>query len=327
MPLKDIINLCAGPAGINLQDAEQKTLLIQKINDAAKELYDKTDLVGSLREQIFEIDPKEQQISLPWYVDKVRGIRQFDLRHKVELRDMRPRYFHGRWNEVHNLSWRVKGIKPIGLSSDNFGPLKVKPLLPENEAFKVVITGSTDNSSKVVEELIFNPGDTEKTTTTAFSEFPGIAGIYKDKRTKYDIAIFDSDDEQISEIANSELQARFTVVHVSECSGIGISNWCCEILYKLKLSPMENAYDDFPCEGYDDAIAWQVLANFYATKEGQEFLAMGYANKSAALILEKDKNAVSGLETEMHFKPNRFLSAMESHTVSSRRTYGGYPLN
>jgi len=98
MPLKAIIDRLATTAGFDIDIASQRTFLLdQIINVAASKLYHEYELRNANREQIFNVGDNQQQIVMPWYVDRVIGARDYDTRVPMSQVDMRPRYQTSDW--------------------------------------------------------------------------------------------------------------------------------------------------------------------------------------------------------------------------------------
>jgi hypothetical protein len=303
MPLAAIRNKCAADVGIDLSDATQLALLDRKINEAAKELYESDDLVGCLREQIFQIDPADEQITLPWYVYQVRGVRQDERRTKIERNDMRPRYSTKDWGPEHRWRWRFKGYTPLAMQPTNYAPFIVSIPVAETVAFNVIITGCTTTASRVADQLTFAVGDISKTATKQFQ--PGqlpecVESIKKDRWTQQDVTIKDADGNAIAVIPNSELESRNMLVHVSDFQGMTVADvFCVEVLYKLRFSPMYLDYDEFFCRGYDDAIYFKFLERWWSIREGKAQDALLAHEKVKELVTQIARDSELGTELKV----------------------------
>lgn len=101
--LSYILKQVSKEIGTNLLNATHRLLLVDDVNRAAKELYESSDLLDSLNEEVFDIyTENENQASLPWYVEFIRGLRNFDGRYAVDLEDPKNRYFQGINTEIWN---------------------------------------------------------------------------------------------------------------------------------------------------------------------------------------------------------------------------------
>lgn len=284
---------------------------IAKINKAARELYSTTDLVGCLREQVFNVDPSKLQITLPYYVDQIRNARNYDTKSRVKIEDMRPRYFYGRDWQQKFLTWRKKNRQPICHDLENDGPLTITIPAAETSRFTVYITGSTVDSDKVTESVIFEIGDTSHDTVNSFTSFPGFRLIAKDKLITGNVTITDIVGNTISEIANCELEASYTLIAVGDYENQTTCD-CYEILYKYKFSPFYNDYDVFPAPEYDDAIIYKAASHVWSkdTSPIGQAKVLEYETKCNAILTNRANDGEGSDEKEIQFGKQRFFDIM-----------------
>jgi hypothetical protein len=308
--LKDILIRCALEPGISVTTSSEKSWLKTKVNEAARDLYQNGDLTGSLREQVFDINPTGNQISLPWQVGEVRAARYYGNGRKISLHDMRPRYHTDGWAEsLWDIVWRIKNISPIARDLVSATRLTVSIPLPEASAFKVAIVGATSNSNRVEEQLTFAVGETTKETTNVFApvKLDPIDFIGKSGTTTYDVTVKDANGNVLSVIPNNLENARYTVIQVSPktLSTDQISGCICvEILYKHTFFPFVNDYDEFLCPGYDEAIYWTFVRNWNASQPGME-MRVALAEAGAQSVLSnRAKEGTMGKEKMIDFGPN-----------------------
>jgi hypothetical protein len=316
MSLGYILTEFAKEAGVSINTTADRTLAISKINKAARELYQTEDLVGSLREQVFDIDPSKLQMTLPYYVEQVRGVRNYDTKARIKSEDMRPRYFYGKdWPQAF-LTWRKKNQIPIARELESEGPLTISIPQAESERFKVYVRGSTSAADAVVETVIFEIGETEKTTTKTFTQFPGITLIGKDKIITQNVSVEDVNGNEIAEIANCELESRYTLIALSDTQTSDTCD-CYEILYKYRFSPFYNDYDNFPAPDYDDAIVYKAVSQSYSksTDPAIQAKVMEYELKCSTILKNRAFDGEGSDEKEIQFGRNGYLGIMG----------GGYP--
>lgn len=316
MSLKYIIQEWAKETGQPISTTAQHANAVEKINKAAREVWDLSDLPGCLREQVFDIDNTLKQITLPYYVDQIRGIRHYSSFNRVKLNDMRPRYSIGNWTQPL-YSFRNKQIVAIGHSLTNEAPLSIQLSGANSDNFTVNIKMSTSESASVVESVSIPAGTTSATTIKAPTSFPGIVNIEKDKLTDVDLTITDASGVVIAEIPNNEKASRYTLIQVVDNNVVTPVETCLcyELLYKIKLSPFFNYYDNYPVDGYDDIILWKALSNFWKRKPGATEQVTVAETTLATLIAQRAANAEAGEELEMNFGYNRFADVIG----------GGYP--
>src|SRR5256885_10369066 len=160
MPLKVILQDFCSHVGLNINDVSQRAFAVNIINQAAEDLYSSHDPAGSLREQLFTFDNSaalnSRQLTLPFYVEQIRAIRQFNAGLKIQLHDMRPRFSQGGWHEQFGpeyLTWRFKGYVPLERDIINEGTLNVVLPSPNDLVFNLSITGGNSSRSRFVETL------------------------------------------------------------------------------------------------------------------------------------------------------------------------------
>lgn len=305
--------------GHSISTTALRNSALDKINKAAKELYDSTDLSGCLREQVFTFDSINKQVTLPWYVGQIRGVRNYNTTEKVTINDLRPRYYYGKGYQ-DSLKWRIKRVIPILRSLDNQSTLKVVIPAVNSETFKVWISGRTDNASAGVETFEFSVSATEIIGIVPFLD---ILAISKNRLTDVDLQVYDASDTLIAEIPNHERESRYTLIQVldDKRTTSGDSCNCYEILYKQQLSILKNDQDVFPCEGYDDVIVWKAVSHFWQkviTDQGKNN-ALAAETRLNQILRQKAVNAEDGVEMEVQFAPNRFLTGIASGRI-------GYPV-
>jgi hypothetical protein len=89
--LIDILNELSAQYGYNLANAEEKSLAISRVNYAAKELHTLTDIEEASDEIVVDINQNTQQVALPEGIGRIRGVRYYISRAKVEIDHRRNR--------------------------------------------------------------------------------------------------------------------------------------------------------------------------------------------------------------------------------------------
>lgn len=313
MPLKDILlKVSAEIYGSKLSTTADRDLIVRKINSAAKELYDSQDLIGSLREQVFNADLTDNwQITLPYYVQHIRGVRT-PCKMPTKLEDMLPRYISEDWSS-HSMSWRKKHITPLSHTLDAASKLTFTLSGIETEDVIIYITGSTPTAQRTTETVIIAAGLTSVTTLNNYVDFPGITVIRKKDLTTYNISITNDANVEVGFLPNCELEARNTIIQVvNGCctpTNCGISGCkCWEILYKLHFIPFSGDFDEFPCEGYDDAIFWKCAELWWATQDGKQETAILANQKCTSIIEQIAADAKKGQILKFDFGKNKYAN-------------------
>lgn len=294
--------------GIPINTDIDRASALSKVNKAARELYSETDLVGSLREQVFDTDASHLQITLPYYVDHIRAARHYDTRSRVKIEDMRPRYFYGHEWPQKFLTWRKKNRVAIAHELDQESILTITLTAPATERFTVYITGSTSLADRITEAIIFEIGDQTKQTTNQWTQFPGFQFIGKDKVISQNVTLTDINGTTISEIANSEIEASYTLIAIGDYENqLGCD--CYEILYKFKFSPFYNDYDNFPAPGYDDAIVYKAASHYWSkdTSPLGQSKVLEYETKCSKIMEDRAGDGEGSDEKELQFGKQRFF--------------------
>lgn len=316
MSLKSILLDLATIGAVKIEDAQQREYEIFRINQAAQELYDNYDLVGSLREQVFDVDVTREgnQIALPSYVGKLRAVRYYYPDLNLGIVDKRPKYQSTFWQGKNFLNWRLRGEFPLKTDISNEGSLTVTFKQPVTTPVEVTITGKTEHSSNAFETLYFNNGDTSYTTTKTWEE---ITSISKNVTTDYDLEVTDLNGRVLAEIANNQLKSNYQVVQIinlpnSATTYTPITSQV-EVLWKARFTPFVNLTDEFQCNGYDKAIVWKRLEHRASTSSDpiEVQKALGYSAKATDIIERVSQDTEKILDKVMNFAPNQYIGVFE----------------
>jgi len=315
MSLSSIRAELAADLNIRIETASEKTFLNDKINKAAEEIFEKRDLRNSLREQLFVLTTNQQLITLPSYVYRLRKVRNYDFSLPVNNIDLRPRYSQFGWYE-QGLKFRVvQENAALQRDIENQGPITLTLSEAASAAFAVTITGKTANADRVVEVLVFNAGDTTKTTTKSWED---IESIEKSAITNENLVVADMDGNQISAISNAELIARFMKVQVLERFEQFAENPIYEVLYKVRFNQFKNDGDNFQCGNeYDKAIYWKVIELMAAKQDGDDAMkrVIGAQTKCEQVINDIERNAADGQSKRLEFSPCPFYDLFSRPTL------------
>lgn len=325
MALRNIIADLASEAGIRTEVANSKARLVSLINDAAKILFETNDLKNSYWEQVFQCGITDQQITLPWYVDGIRAIRDYDSQVPIETIDMAPRYMTNGWMEVVGYKWRIKKFRqPLKKNIANVGPFTLTLSAASTEAFTLWLTAKTASAYKIKESIQFAVGDTAKTSTIHPEE---VYDIEKSVLTSQDMVITDASANELSDIPNCCYKAEFTLIQVLDKYQTLGQTKLVEILYKTRYVPMMDDYDNFICgDLYDKVIYFKTLALFYSRNTDEIALAKMQANEVAANTLMKQigLNREQSIKMKIDFGQNRFrnLTGYSGGLFTARPYYG-----
>jgi hypothetical protein len=316
MSLGYILRRVEAEAGFSAPDLNPETrdYLLDIINEAARQIYTKTDLPISL-EECYIRTSTEAELALPPFVGELRGIRSCEWNDNWTINDLRPRYSQAEWPTIWK-TWREKKPSPLKIDSDNLANLTIQ--IPEADSTVIVsIVGESLDSNNVRESITMDA--TEKTGT---KNYTSIKAIRKNKVTDYNITILDGDDEEISVIYADQLEARYKIVDVSEYPNLrecSDGTYSMEVLFKPRLPRLIDEQDAFPVDGWDDVIVAKTIELLEAGKEGHEQRAMMV--KAAVKELTDDivNDKTEHLSKKLGFKANPL------HSVYKRRGYWRRP--
>lgn len=312
MPLIKILQRYAKATGTRLSESASRDDALEKINAGARKLYQKDDLDDCLFEQVFNFDLSSELVALPWYVDKLRGVRCRSSKTPLTLIDKRPRYQYGNHYQ-DNLDFRVKQRIATKVDSGNESSLTFTIPAQNDTSFKVVVVGSTASSAKVSEELEFSATDTTKTTTNSFVGFPHIRGIYKDKKTKYDVTVTNASSEVVAELPAHRTESSYLLAQIRDPDFTAPdTEKCYEILFKWAFEEMTEDYDEFVCPGFDDAIYYMAMAEYYRVSADGNENAKAEAEERSALELVRNLNRDNNRarESRIETKPSGLTTAL-----------------
>jgi len=303
MALLDILKKIESSKGFKITNVSERANLVKKINTAALELYTKTDLDGSLMEQLFVIDVQSANIVLPPEAGWIRGCRYADARIRVDQSDIRPRYHHGGFHrEVWPLKFRELPRRATFLDITNQSVIKLTLPIANGDSFKLVLIGKNSNSQYVKEELDFGAGDTEKET---MSEFDEISSIIKDKRTTYDITVADVNDAVLAIFPNYSKELIHLALQISDATEYPYGIFPIEVLFKRHYISMEDDYDTFLCGSqYEDAIYWKFRELYALDKENDYQGAKEMRDKASNLKADIDDQVSMGQTLKINFAAN-----------------------
>lgn len=324
MILKQLIErVCKQILGIRYDVPEERLIALDYINLAAEEIWKANDLVGSLREDVFNILEDYRRISLPYYVEMVRGVRPYPRDGTVvKIETLRDKYidkFPWSQYDTDQTIWRFCGITPTERDLGSATSLSANLSIVEDGPVNVTITGSTANADSVTETLTIPEGSTSVTSTKVFTPFPGIKAIFKDVETQSNVIIRDNASNQIAMIANRESEARNVIMEILECDET-LSSACLsyQVLYKLRFTPFVSDYDVFQSEEYFNAIYYKAKALYCSDQEGRETSAALAGAKSGDLIKSVTVDTMKSTNASINYGPRRYH---KMYRFDSRNTH------
>lgn len=300
MGLKYVLQQVGLKVGLNPNDTSQRPILLRFANEAAIELYQMSDMAGSLEEQYFKING-DQTVGLPDYVGQIRAMRQADSAIAIKLSQMRPRYNQFNWQDNYR-NWRLKGLQTLHTALTNQSALILTVAAVENPPIVVTISGSSDNSSNVSEDVIMNA--TQVLTANTYND---VSGLVKNKVNRYNIGLTDVDGNAISYIPNDRLIAKFQIVDVSAYPWFqlltgNLLGWV-EVLYKKALPWYSEDGQEFPAKGYDNVWVNKMLQLWYE-EQNNVTIAISYYQKAQQSLAQIHEDTNRGTDDKVALVSN-----------------------
>lgn len=320
MAVKYILNRVAAKMGLNPQDPNNRLVLVGYLNEAARELYAQSDMVGSLMEQVFKING-DQTLSLPAYVGKIRAIREFASMQQWHINQMRPRYNQFNWPDMWR-NFRLKNKQCLMASVDNQSVGVITVPVIENPPIQVTVSGPTINSYLVNETVILNACTVQ--TKNVFLDY---TAVKKDRVGQYDISLSQVDGKLLTVIPNNQMAAMYQIIDVSACPWLpmntSVNDNYMEVLYKKTLDWLSDDADEFPAFDCDDVLVNKMMQLWKEENDKTETAAAYDAKATRTLArLHEDQNRET--EDMVAFVANTHDTMLKRIGTGLRRRYSLY---
>jgi tetratricopeptide (TPR) repeat protein len=292
MSLYYVLDQLGKKMGLNPSDSTQRAILLDKVRTAAKELYDTSDMAGSLEEELFKVNGN-QTIAFPAYMGDIRAMREGFDRTAIKLSQMRPRYNQFNWEDGWR-NWRQKGLHALQTSLRNQSQLTLTVQEVENPPVTVYVSGPIVGASMASEAVVMS-----QTSVQTVNAYLDIAALTKQCTNSWDISINDADGNQISYIPCNQIRALFQIMDISDAPWFipntnALFGWV-EVLYKKALIWLTNDSDEFPAPGYDDVIVYKCLQSYYEDQNNPQ-AAIAYYQKAMTVLAQIHENANRGTD-------------------------------
>lgn len=292
MPVKYILSQAGLKIGLSPSKTQttSRSVLLRFLNEAVRELYSEADLPGTLVEQVFKVNG-DQTISVPFYVGRIRGVREAASMQAWHLNQMRPRYNQFNWSDMwRNIRLKNKQALQVSVTNESVGVITVEEV--ENPPIVVTLSGPTPSASLIHENITMDSVSKE-----SVNDFIDYVAVKKDRANNFDVTLSDIDGKMLTTIPNNELEAKYQIFDISSCPWLPqntspLDNYV-EILYKKTLSYLSADEDEFPAMfDYDDAIVNKMLQLWFE-EQGKSELAKEYDAKATRTIarIRKDQEA------------------------------------
>lgn len=309
MSLKYLLERVESNAGISdpTLNPAQRTYILQVINEAAREIYETTDLPVTLKEVDIQVT-KELRMSLPGFVGEIRAVKVLKnwdwTTYRYSLMGIQSRYAGNNWANKWN-NFEIVGESPI--ANELLTQLPLKFSYPVIDATLIVSTvGETANSNRVVD-------NTPITATVLYGgkNYINITSLKKNKLSDYNLTITDANDNELAVIYADQLDSRYLLVDISKypdlagtdcCIGDTPYGYMATVLYKPRLNLLINDEDEFPLEGYDDLIV--IRAKQLLAEDTDGALAVALYQKSQKRLKDKIQDKTGTFKAKLTTAPN-----------------------
>ena len=296
MSVEYILDRVGKKLGINPNDNHQRSIMLAYLNEGAQELYEESDMVGSLVEDSFYVQGNKT-IALPSNVSSIRAVREMESKYPWNLSSLTERYTYNSL-EQDDRTWRIKGYEPFKVTPSSFASMKATATQAMTDISLTVI-GTRSDASRFVETV-----DMDATSNTFSTTFTAIESIIKSDVCTYDITIKESDDTVVAVIPNNEKESQYLIVDVSEfpweSTAAQDDAHTLEVVYKKKLPYLSKDSDEFPADGYDNIIVNKVM-QLYMEEQGKIEEAMLYDKKASRSMGRRNSDLQRGQRQKVRF--------------------------
>lgn len=320
MSVKNILALAGGKMGLNPAAPNERAVLVRFLNEAAEELYKKSDPPGSLMEQVFKVNG-DQTISCPSYVGKIRAVREYASMQAWHINQMRPRYNQFNWVDMWR-NYRLKNKQALmaSVTNQSVGVLTVTAV--ENPPVIVSVSGPTTTATLLSEQIVMD--SVSKPTINQFLDY---SSVKKNRVNAYDVVLSDVDGKVLTIIPNNVRVAQYQIIDVSSCPWLPqntskFDNYV-EILYKKALSYLLLDDDEFPAFDYDYVIVNKMM-QLWAEEQEKVDIASAYDAKAIRSAGETLEDQNRGTEDVVAFVAHPHDSLLKRIGIGMRRRYSLY---
>jgi hypothetical protein len=296
MSVEYILDRVGKKLGINPNDNHQRSIMLGYLNEGAQELYEESDMVGSLVEDSFYVQGNKT-IALPSDVSSIRAVREKESKYPWSLSSLTERYAYNTL-EQDDRTWRIKGYEPFKVTPSSFAGMKATATQAMTD-ISLTVVGTRSDASRFVETV-----DMDATSNTFSTTFTSIESIIKSDVCTYDISIKESDDTVVAVIPNNEKESQYLIVDVSEFPWESTAEQndahTLEVVYKKKLPYLSKDSDEFPADGYDNIIVNKVM-QLYMEEQGKIEEAMLYDKKASRSMGRRNSDLQRGQRQKVRF--------------------------
>jgi hypothetical protein len=317
MSVEYILDRVGKKLGINPNDNHQRSIMLDYLNEAAQELYEESDMVGSLTEDSFYVQG-DKTIALPSNVSSIRAMREKESQYPWVLTNLTERYSRNNV-EQDDRTWRVRGYEPFKVTPTSYSGIKATATQAMSD-ITLTVVGTRSDASRFVEEV-----EMDTTSNTFSTTFTSIESVIKSDVCTYDISIKQSDDTVLAVIPNNEKESRYLICDVSEypweSTATQDDEHTLEVLYKKKLPYLSKDSDEFPADGYDNILINKVM-QLFLEEQGKMEEARIYDQKASRSLGRRNADLERGqlqkVKFDKHPHDKLSVSLLNKYTKSSR---------
>ena len=323
MSVEYILDRFGKKVGMLPSDTSQRALLLDYLNEAAQELYEQSDMPGSLEEAEFYVQG-DKTVAMPTDVYAIRSIREKAGSNAMwDAEPLTSRYRENNWDTNH-AKFRVKGYSPLKVSL----PTSITGASNSSNKLKVRWYGvtTTDDDYEVVVKTPYSEGYLVSIAGTAIAAADGttdvatlsnlglpFTDIVSFTRTNKPTAtigvaqLIDYTDNDIvyAEIPSNRMESRYLIVDVSEfpfsSSAEQDDSNTLQILYKKALPRLQNDVDEFPAPGYDNILVSKCM-ELFLEEQGKIQEAILHDKKASRSLARRQADLERGQEQKIVFK-------------------------
>lgn len=340
MSVEYILDRFGKKVGMLPSDSNQRSLLLDYLNEAAQELYEQSDMPGCLEEAEFYVQG-DKTIAMPADVYAIRGIREKSGNNEMwDAEPMTARYRENGWETDHN-KFRIKGFSALqrslptsiteaSVSSNKlayrlYGPntssdlihlvVNIGDLYDEEAKLSTIGRDLGGNSSFQTISFAVNSNPIKEIKSFSRTRPLGGTGQYTNPVTGIpgEIAghglaqLVDYTDNSIvyAEIKPGQEESRYLIVDVSDFPFSSTASQddqhTLQVLYKKALPVMRNDRDEFPAPGYDNILVSKCM-ELFLEEQGKLEEAILHDRKASRSLARRQADLERGQEQQVIFK-------------------------
>jgi hypothetical protein len=322
MSVEYILDRFGKKVGMLPSDTNQRALLLNYLNEAAQELYEQSDMPGSLEEAEFYVQG-DKTVAMPADVYAVRGICEKSGGNAMwDAEPLTARYRENNWETKHS-KFRVKGYSPLKVSlptsiteaanstdklivraygittTDDDYEVVVKT--PHSEALLVSVAGPAVASAASSTNVTLAPSN-----AVVVTDIVSFTRTNKPTNTVGAVQLIDYTDSTVyAEILSNSMESRYLIVDVSEfpfsSSAAQDDAHTLQILYKKALPRLQNDTDEFPAPGYDNILVSKCM-ELFLEEQGKLEEAILHDRKATRSLARRQADLERGQEQKVVFK-------------------------